>query len=280
MTDKTPSGLPQPQTVANLMRAIDAYAYDYKEEGKFATSRKTVERELRAALSAPAVETVAVQEAADYNEEQTQPFYDLAWKHGAHRHTSFEGDELLAISFTPKQFDAFCVAVSSPEAKEPRAYVDGNDACCDLRAALEDVAAMTYDPWSNGARAKEIAESALSQQAATQAEANPCEYFRPAAPHGLKCESCGKDQRNHATAPTGAQAEPPKFRGWMHAEECKCAKCAADDAEQAAPKAEPSILREVTDALRESIDFKSDIKVADLIRRAETVLAGHQRGEA
>jgi hypothetical protein len=46
--------------------------------------------------------------------------------------------------------------------------------------------------------------------------------------------------------------------------------------EQAAPKAEPAILREVTDALRERIDFKSDIKVADLIRRAETVLAGHQ----
>jgi len=42
------------------------------------------------------------------------------------------------------------------------------------------------------------------------------------------------------------------------------------------PTGVEAILREVTDALRELIDFKSDIKVADLIRRAETLLAGHQ----
>ena len=50
--------------------------------------------------------------AADLQEDQTQPWYDLAWKHGAQRHTSFDGDELTELSFSPAQFDAFCAELA------------------------------------------------------------------------------------------------------------------------------------------------------------------------
>jgi hypothetical protein len=85
------------------------------------------------------------------------------------------------------------------------------------------------------------------------------------------------------TAPTGAQAEPSErlklariqaHFGLTEAQARSIVEGAhGPSAEQAAPKAEP-ILREVTDALRERIDFKSDIKVADLIRRAEKLMDG------
>lgn len=50
--------------------------------------------------------------AADPQEDQTQPWYDLAWKHGARRHTPFDGDELTELSFSPAQFDAFCAELA------------------------------------------------------------------------------------------------------------------------------------------------------------------------
>lgn len=58
------------------------------------------------AVQAPT--TAQAAPAGDLPEEQTQPWYDLAWRHGARRHTSFDGDELTELSFSPTQFDAFC----------------------------------------------------------------------------------------------------------------------------------------------------------------------------
>lgn len=42
------------------------------------------------------------------NEEATQPWYDLAWACGATHNSSFDGDELTALTFTPGEFEAFC----------------------------------------------------------------------------------------------------------------------------------------------------------------------------
>ncbi len=50
------------------------------------------------------------------SEEQSQPFYDLAWKHGARRFVSFAGDELESLSFGPSEFEAFCVALAASPA--------------------------------------------------------------------------------------------------------------------------------------------------------------------
>jgi hypothetical protein len=44
--------------------------------------------------------------------EAGQPFYDLAWQYGATQHTSFAGDELEGLTFTPNDFEAFCAALS------------------------------------------------------------------------------------------------------------------------------------------------------------------------
>lgn len=124
---------------------------------------------------------------------------------------------------------------------------------------------ITFEPDELEAFAAALSAPAVAEQAATQAEAKPCEYFRPAAPHGLKCESCGKDQRSHATAPTGAQAEPRHYGSQygpdgkpfteravsyvtvtegggfkqISKQEHDRFVAEADDAEQAAPKAEP-----------------------------------------
>ena len=73
MTDKTPSGLPQPQTVAEaltdermdeIMRVVQAIAnrYAFVGDAAFPRGREKL-REVLSALSAPAVETVVVQEA-------------------------------------------------------------------------------------------------------------------------------------------------------------------------------------------------------------------------
>lgn len=43
-------------------------------------------------------------------EEQTQPWYDLAWLHGASAGTSHAGDDLESLTFTPAEFEAFCCA--------------------------------------------------------------------------------------------------------------------------------------------------------------------------
>ena len=107
-----------------------------------------------------------------------------------------------------------------------------------------------------------------------------------------------------STAPTGAQAEPIYHEG-VNIERlqqaCRAFGLRTDDSMETfvSPSvfadhanrltsavlkhvltrpAEPAILRELTDALRELIDFKSDIKVADLIRRAEKLMDG--QGEA
>ena len=60
MTDHTPSGLPQPQTVAEvarLMRWIDGYAFDYVSEGKLGTSRTLVEMELSEDVALASIST-------------------------------------------------------------------------------------------------------------------------------------------------------------------------------------------------------------------------------
>jgi hypothetical protein len=44
--------------------------------------------------------------------EAAQPFYDLAWQYGATQHTSFAGDELEGLTFTPNDFEAFCAVLS------------------------------------------------------------------------------------------------------------------------------------------------------------------------
>jgi hypothetical protein len=51
-------------------------------------------------------------------EEATQPFFDLAWKHGARSHVSFAGDELEELSFRPSEFLAFCAALAATPAPE------------------------------------------------------------------------------------------------------------------------------------------------------------------
>jgi hypothetical protein len=45
------------------------------------------------------------------NEEEAQPFYDLAWAYGASSRSNFAGDELEALVFSPSEFEAFCVAL-------------------------------------------------------------------------------------------------------------------------------------------------------------------------
>ena len=44
--------------------------------------------------------------------EASQPFYDLAWRHGASQHLSFDGDELESLTFSVKDFENFCVALT------------------------------------------------------------------------------------------------------------------------------------------------------------------------
>lgn len=81
------------------------------------TSIKQIARDAYAAgMGDPLVTYAPTAQAApagDLPEEQTQPWYDLAWRHGARRHTSFDGDELTELSFSPTQFDAFCADLAT-----------------------------------------------------------------------------------------------------------------------------------------------------------------------
>jgi hypothetical protein len=70
--------------------------------------------QMRAALSrqAPAAPAGADFEREVEDWEASQPFYDLAWKHGASQHLSFDGDELESLTFSAKDFENFCVALT------------------------------------------------------------------------------------------------------------------------------------------------------------------------
>lgn len=65
----------------------------------------------RAPQATPELSTASRPEAVD--EEENQPFYDLAWEHGARRYVSFAGDDLEGLSFSPDQFETFCAALAA-----------------------------------------------------------------------------------------------------------------------------------------------------------------------
>lgn len=70
------------QTISDLMRVIDAYAFDYKEQGKLGPTRREVARALDEALAAPAVEMVAVAPRGIYGPNDGQPgkpYGDADW---------------------------------------------------------------------------------------------------------------------------------------------------------------------------------------------------------
>lgn len=80
------------------------------------------------------------------DEQISQPWYDLAWKNGAAQHTSFAGDELEGITFTPDQFEAFCatLAAGSQAVHVPAEATEAMaDAVRPLIVAIE-IAGRTY----------------------------------------------------------------------------------------------------------------------------------------
>jgi hypothetical protein len=68
--------------------------------------------ELRGDARAPAAPAEADFEREVEDWEASQPFYDLAWRHGASQHLSFDGDELESLTFSVKDFENFCVALT------------------------------------------------------------------------------------------------------------------------------------------------------------------------
>lgn len=109
----TPTDLPEALRLADaLNRIIDDY--DLYGDGEDDLAKAAAElRRQHAALSAaaPAV-------APAMAEKLSQPWYDLAWKHGATSNASYAGDELTSLEFTPAQFDAFCAELTAPTTEQ------------------------------------------------------------------------------------------------------------------------------------------------------------------
>lgn len=72
-----------------------------------------------AAVVAPALQVGAGED------ERTQPFYDLAWQHGARQGVSFAGDELESLTFSPDDFEKFCTVLADRAARGAAAVPEG-----------------------------------------------------------------------------------------------------------------------------------------------------------
>jgi len=79
--------------VAEIMRYVDAYAYDYKAEGKLANSRRGVESAILAALSA------SRQEGWISVEERMPPPTTYVIAHGR-RYGDWEGHKRVYVTYT------------------------------------------------------------------------------------------------------------------------------------------------------------------------------------
>ncbi|MEO8021116.1 hypothetical protein [Polaromonas sp.] len=121
-----------------------------EETYSFTSTAKRAQENINAALdlldklyatapTAPVADTVADKLADQFiraslgpmrqalSEEESQPFYDLAWEHGASSTNSLAGDELESVIFSTSEFEAFCAALNHTapaESEHDKAFRD------------------------------------------------------------------------------------------------------------------------------------------------------------